>query len=166
MSDIFHLIIHSNLINFLIVLGIIIVLVVKLNLNGEIEVLRDEIKTYVDASVQEKEVAEQKLSSIKQKIEELPSQIKDIEIKTENSVKSIGEKIKADILEQKQDISNNAERIFNLEMKKFKQKLTSALSEKSIEIARENAVKQLNENNELHNKYIDSAIDELDGISL
>ena len=166
MSDIFHLIIHSNLINFLIVLGIIIVLLVKLNLNGKIEVLRDEIKTYVDASVQEKEVAEQKLSSIKQKIEELPSQIKDIEIKTENSVKSIGEKIKADILEQKQDISNNAERIFNLEMKKFKQKLTSALSEKSIEIARENAVKQLNENNELHNKYIDSAIDELDGISL
>ena len=166
MSDIFHLIIHSNLINFLIVLGIIIVLVVKLNLNGKIEVLRDEIKTYVDTSVQEKEVAEQKLSSIKQKIEELPSQIKDIEIKTENSVKSIGEKIKADIQEQKQDISNNAERIFNLEMKKFKQKLTSALSEKSIEIARENAVKQLNENNELHNKYIDSAIDELDGISL
>ena len=166
MSDIFHLIIHSNLINFLIVLGIIIVLVVKLNLNGKIEILRDEIKTYVDTSVQEKEVAEQKLSSIKQKIEELPSQIKDIEIKTENSVKSIGEKIKADIQEQKQDISNNAERIFNLEMKKFKQKLTSALSEKSIEIARENAVKQLNENNEMHNKYIDSAIDELDGISL
>ena len=154
------------MINFLIVLGIIIVLVVKLNLNGKIEVLRDEIKTYVDASVQEKEVAEQKLSSIKQKIEELPSQIKDIEIKTENSVKSIGEKIKADILEQKQDISNNAERIFNLEMKKFKQKLTSALSEKSIEIARENAVKQLNENNELHNKYIDNAIEELDRIRL
>ena len=96
----------------------------------------------------------------------MPSQIKDIEISTENSVKSIGEKIKADIQEQKQDISNNAERIFNLEMKKFKQKLTSALSEKSIEIARENAVKQLNENNEMHNKYIDSAIDELDGISL
>ena len=166
MSDIFHLILHSNLINFLIVLSLLIVIVNKLNLKEKIETLRDEIKTYVDASVQEKEVAEQNLTSIKQKIEDLPSQIKDIQISTDNSVKSIGEKIKADIQEQKQDISNNAERIFNLEMKKFKQKLTSALSEKSVEIARDNAVNQLKQNNELHNKYIDNAIEELDRINL
>ena len=51
-------------------------------------------------------------------------------------------------------------------MKKFKQKLTSVLSEKSVEIAKENAVNQLRENTELHNKYIDNAIEELDRISL
>lgn len=166
MSDIIHLLIHSNTLNFIIVLSIIVVLVVKLNLKAKIEVLRDEIKNYVDFSVNEKKVAEQNLSLINEKIQKLPEQIQNIEESTEKSVKSIGEKIKVDIEEQKQDLANTAERIFNLEMKKFKQKLTSVLSEKSVEIAKENAVNQLRENTELHNKYIDNAIEELDRISL
>ena len=166
MSDILHLLIHSNTLNFLIVLAILVVIVVKLNLKDKIEVLRDEIRTYVATSVQEKNMAEQNLSSIKEKIQKLPEEIEDIKKSTENSVKSIGEKIRADIDEQKQDIANSAERIFNLETKKFKQKLTATLSEKSVEIAKNNAINQLKENNELHNKYIDNAIDELDRISL
>ena len=166
MSDIFNLLIHSNTLNFLIVLAILVFIVVKLNLKEKIEVLRDEIKTYVETSVNEKNVAEQNLSLIKEKIQRLPEEIEDIQKSTENSVKSIGEKIRADIEEQKQDISNSAERIFNLETKKFKQKLTSVLSEKSVEIARDNAISQLKENKELHSKYIDNAIDELDRIVL
>lgn len=166
MSDILHLLIHSNTLNFLIVLSILVVIFVKLNLKEKIEVLRDEIRTYVDTSVQEKNVAEQNLSLIKDKIKKLPEEIEDIKKSTENSVKSIGEKIRADIDEQKQDIANSAERIFNLETKKFKQKLTSVLSEKSVEIARYNAIEQLKGNSQLHNKYIDNAIDELDRISL
>ena len=166
MSDIFNLLIHSNTLNFLIVLAILVFIVVKLNLKEKIEVLRDEIKTYVETSVNEKNLAEQNLSLIKEKIQRLPEEIEDIQKSTENSVKSIGEKIRADIEEQKQDISNSAERIFNLETKKFKQKLTSVLSEKSVEIARDNAISQLKENTELHSKYIDNAIDELDRIVL
>jgi F0F1-type ATP synthase membrane subunit b/b' len=96
---------------------------VKLNLKEKIEFLREEIKIYVDTSIREKKEAEEKLSLINKKIEHLPEQIKDIELSTINSVKSIGEKIKADIEEQKQDMANSAERIFNLEMKKFKQKI-------------------------------------------
>lgn len=166
MSDIFNLLIHSNTFNFFIVLAIIVLIVIKLNLKEKIEVLRDEIKTYVEASVKEKDVAEKNLSLIKEKIQQLPTAIEDIEKSAKNSVKSLGEKIRADVKEQKQDIANSAERIFNLETKKFKQKLTSVLSEKAIEIARDNAINQLKENNELHNKYIDNAIDELDRISL
>ena len=166
MSDIFNLLIHSNTLNFLIVLAILVFIVVKLNLKEKIEVLRDEISSYVEASVDEKNVAEHNLSLIKEKIQHLPAEIEDIEKSTKNSVKSLGEKIKADIQEQKQDISNSAERIFNLETKKFKQKLTSLLSEKSVEIARDNAISQLKENTELHSKYIDNAIDELDRIVL
>ena len=166
MSDIFHYILHSNLINFLIVLALIVFIVKKLNLKIKIEVLRDEIKGYVDTSEKEKNVAKENLSAIKEKIEHLPEQIKDIEQSTENSVKSISEKIKSDIEEQKQDMANSAARIFNLEMKNFKQKLTAALSQKSVEISRENAINQLKENYELHRKYIDNAIDELDRVNL
>ena len=127
MSDIIHLLIHSNTLNFFIVLAILVVIVVKLNLKDKIEVLRDEIRTYVESSVNEKNVAEKNLSLIKEKIQQLPATIEDIEKSTKNSVKSLGEKIKADIQEQKQDIANSAERIFNLETKKFKQKLVEGV---------------------------------------
>lgn len=166
MSNIWQLLIHSNTLNFIIVLAILILLVVKLNLKDKIEFLKEEIKNYVESSYEEKAKAEQSLTLIKEKIEELPKEIENINESAENSVKSIGEKIQSEIVDKKQDIANNAERIFNLETKKFKQKLTAILSEKSVEIARENALNQLNENKDLHNKYIDTAIEELDRISL
>lgn len=166
MSDILQLLIQTNTLNFLIVLFLIIFLVIKLNLKDKIEVLRSEIKDYVDASVNEKEQSDKDLEIIKKKVDKLPLVIEKIQKSTENSVKNLGEKIKNEIEEQKKDIENNAERIFNLETKKFKEKLTSLLSEKSVEIARENALNQLNQNNDLHNKYIDNAIDEIDRITL
>lgn len=166
MSNILQLLIHSNTLNFIIVLAILILLVVKLNLKDKIEFLKEEIKDYVESSYKEKAKAEEDLASIKNKIEELPKEIENIKESAENSVKSIGEKIRIEVVDKKQDIANNAERIFNLETKKFKQKLTTILSEKSVEIARENALNQLNENKDLHNKYIDTAIEELDRISL
>ncbi len=166
MSDILQLLIQTNTLNFLIVLFLIIFLVMKLNLKEKIEVLRSEIKDYVDASTNEKEQSDKDLEIIKKKVDKLPLVIEKIQKSTENSVKNLGEKIKNEIEEQKKDIENNAERIFNLETKKFKEKLTSLLSEKSVEIARENALNQLNQNNDLHNKYIDNAIDEIDRITL
>lgn len=166
MADIIQLLINSNTLNFIIVIFVLAILFVKLNLKEKIELLQDEIKNYVDTSFQEKETAEKSLSSINEKIENLPVEIESIKISTENSVKSIGEKIRAEVVEQKRDIENNAERIFNLETKKFQQKLTAILSEKSVEIAKENALNQLKENKNLHNKYIDTAIEELDRIGL
>lgn len=166
MSNILQLLIHSNTLNFIIVLAILIFLVIKLNLKEKIELLKEEIKDYVEASYKEKAKAEQDLAMIKEKIEELPKEIENIKESAENSVKSIGDKIRLEAVDKKQDIANNAERIFNLETKKFKQKLTTILSEKSVEIARENALNQLIANKDLHNKYIDTAIEELDRISL
>lgn len=166
MSDIFHLLIQTNTLNFLIVLCLIIFLVIKLNLKDKMDNLSNEIKEYVEASSTEKEQSDKNLEIIKKKVDKLPLVIEKIQKSTENSVKNLGEKIKNEIAEQKQDIENNAERIFHLETKKFKEKLTALLSEKSVEIARENALNQLNQNIELHNKYIDNAIDELDRITL
>ena len=53
-----------------------------------------------------------------------------------------------------------------VETKKFKTELSNILSEHSIRIARENAVKQLEENPNLHDKYIEDAIGEIDRITL
>ncbi len=166
MDNILQLLIKSNTVNFLIVLALIIFLYVKLNISKKTDMIRDEIKDYVEASEQEKCNAEQELTEIKNKIKNLPEEIEDIEKSADNSVRNLGIKIRNEIEEQKKDIANNAERLFNFETKKFKSKLTKLLSEKSVEIAKENALRQLNEDKTLHSKYIDDAINELDRITL
>ncbi len=166
MSDILQLLIQSNTINFLIVLFIVIFLIKKLNVSKKIENVRDEITKYVDSSVKEKEHAEQELNRINDKIAKLPAVVERIKKSTDNNIKNMEKNLQKNIEIKKQDISNNSKRLFNLETKKFKSRLTNLLSEKSIEISRENAIKQLKDNPELHNRYIDKAIEELDKINL
>ncbi len=166
MKDIFQLLLQSNTLNFIIVFALIVFLFVKLNFKQKIENIRNEIKEYVETAQNERIQAENELGRIKDEVARLPEKIENIRKSAENSVVSIGEKIQAEIESQKQDISNNARRIFNLETKNFKSKLTNLLSEKSVEAAKENAMNQLNADKSLHRKYIDNAIDELDRITL
>ena len=166
MSDFWHLLLQSNIFNFIIVVAIIVYLFKKFNIKQKIEKLTNEIKSYVDESEKEKIDAEKELRNINNKIEKLPLEIDNINRSADNSVKSLSEKIHAETETQKQDILNNAERLLNLETKKFKSKLVNILSEKSVELVVENTIKQLNSNRELHKKYIDNAISELDRINL
>ena len=67
---------------------------------------------------------------------------------------------------KKKDIENNAKRILGLETKKFKSHLSSVLSQASVDLAKKNALEQLENNRELHDRYINEAIDEIDRIGL
>ena len=128
--------------------------------------MANEIKSYVDESEHEKLDAENELKNINDQIVKLPSEIDSINRSADNSLKSLSEKVRAEIESQKQDILNNAERLLNLETKKFKSKLVGILSEKSVELVQQNTINQLNSNRNLHKKYIDNAISELDRINL
>lgn len=166
MSDFFHLLLQSNIFNFILVVAIIFYLVRKFDLKQKIENLANEIKSYVDESEHEKLDAENELKNINDQIVKLPSEIDSINRSADNSLKSLSEKVRAEIESQKQDILNNAERLLNLETKKFKSKLVGILSEKSVELVQQNTINQLNSNRNLHKKYIDNAISELDRINL
>ena len=161
-----NLILESNLINFIVVFVIMAFIIKKINVGDRIENVRKTIKSYVDESSNEKEAAEKELSQIQAKIEHLQDDIKDIEATAQNNIKGFENKIQEEIYEKKKDIDKNAERILNLETKNFKDKLSSVLSEASINLARKNAIEQLKNNRELHNKYINEALEGIDKINL
>lgn len=161
-----NLILESNLINFIVVFVIMAFIIKKINVGDKIENVRKTIKSYVDESSNEKEAAEKELSQIQAKIEHLQDDIKDIEATAQNNIKGFENKIQEEIYEKKKDIDKNAERILNLETKNFKDKLSSVLSEASINLARKNAIEQLKNNRELHNKYINEALEGIDKINL
>lgn len=166
MADIWQIIVQSNTLNFLIVLAVVLFIVSKLDVKSKLEAIKDEIKTYVDTSSQEKEAAEKDLDEIKEKIKHLPEEIADIKQSAENNIRGIEKRINEEIEEKKKDIENNAKRILGLETKKFKSHLSGVLSQASVDLAKKNALEQLNNNRELHDRYIDEAIDEIDRIGL
>lgn len=158
--------IQSNTFNFLLVLAFFYWLIPKINLSEKLGNLVNSVKSYVGEAEKEKSNAQRRLNIIKNKIEKLPNEIKRIERSANNNIENLDKKSKEIIEEKKQDIDNNVKRIMDLETKKFKSKLTSLLSEASVNLARDNAVKQLENNREMHDKYIYDAIEEIDGIVL
>ena len=107
-----------------------------------------------------------KVQQINEKIKHLPDEIADIKLSAQNNIQGIEKRINEEIEEKKKDIENNAKRILGLETKKFKSRLSAVLSQASIDLAKNNALEQLNNNRELHDKYINDAIDEIDRIGL
>ncbi len=166
MNSIIHTLIQTNTINFIVVLAVLIFILSKLNAGTKINKIKEEIKEYVENSVSEKTIAEKELEAVEEKIKQLPKETKLIETSAENNIKGLEQKIKKEIEDKKNDIKTSADRILNLEIKQFKSKLTSILSEKSVILAKDNAIEQLKNNSELHNKYINEAIEEIGRISL
>ncbi len=166
MTDIIQTFIQTNSLNFIIVLAVLIFILSKLKINEKINKLRDDIKSYVDNSTSEKALAQKELEETEEKIKHLPEETQLIETSAENNIKGLEQKIKREIEDKKNDIKTSADRILNLEIKQFKAKLTSILSEKSVILAKDNAIEQLKNNRELHNKYIDEAIEEIGRLSL
>lgn len=166
MADIWQIIVQSNTFNFIVVLTVVLFIISKLDVKSKIEHLRNDIKSYVDKSTEEKEDAEKSLDEINQKLKHLPEEIEDIKVSAQKNIDGIAKRIEFEIEDKKKDIENNANRILNLEIKTFKEKLTGRLSLVSVDLSRKNAIEQLQNNRELHNKYIYDAIDEIDRLSL
>ncbi len=166
MNNIIQTLIQSNTLNFIAVLIVLVWIFSKLNIPKNLENEKDVITSYVNEAEKEKADAENRLNKINEKIKKLPEEIKRIERSTKNNIEGLERKSKSDIEEKKADIDGNVKRIMDLETKKFKSKLTSLLSEASVNLARDNALKQFENNREMHDKYIDEAIQEIDGMTL
>lgn len=166
MSNLFQTLIHSNTINFLIVLSLLLFLMSKLKIGNKIDLMRNEIKNFVDESTNEKNLAEKELENINNKIKNLPKETQEIETSAQKNIEGFERRIENELKDKMLDIKTSSDRILNLEIKQFKEKLTGLLSEASINLAKKNAIEQLENNRELHNKYIYEAIDEIDGINL
>ena len=165
-SEFIQIIIKSNTLNFVIVVVLICFLLAKLKIGNKLQNLADSIKSYVDTSENEKSDAERKLNIINNKVSKLGEVEERIKKSTQNSINNYENKVQIDIENQKSDISKTSERLLRLETKKFKNKLTDLISMQSVDVARENAIKNFQNNKELQNLYINKAIKELDGIKI
>ena len=67
---------------------------------------------------------------------------------------------------QIENIKSNILKVINAEEKSLSAKLTQDTVNNSIELAKQNIINKLNENPDLHNKFIDDSINEIDRVQL
>lgn len=156
----------SNTINFIIMVTLLAIIVKKMNLGASLEKSIEVVKATISKSDEEKSGAQKKLDSAKDLIEKLPQDIKNLEQTSKEKVEVFKDKIDENAQKAIFNIEKNIDKVVSIEEKKISNLLTEKTSLASIELAKQHIEKMLEQNPELHNKFIQNSIDELDKVKI
>lgn len=166
MAEFWNLIVQSNTFNFAILVIIIAVVFAKIDLPGIIEKIKNDVARAIENAKQEKENAEKDLKTAQKTAANTDNEVAE-QLKTaENNAQNLSQGIMKNTELQIENIKSNILKVINAEEKSLSAKLTQNTVNNSIELAKQNIINKLNENPDLHNKFIDDSINEIDRVQL
>lgn len=155
-------ILHSNLINFLIMIALFAVIIYKLNVGQKLEDMRASIQEKVEESDRIKEEAEKDFKNVSESLANVDDEISTIVDKAKEAAKSYEKKAKADLDNAVAMIKSNAEKQIQTEQNHAKSSLMSSIALSSVEAAERQIKSALDKNKQLHRKYIEEFINSID----
>jgi len=158
----FNNIIHSNLINFSVMVAIIVWLCLKLNIAEKLEVLRKNIENKITSSEKDKEKAAEFLYNTEKSVENLGQELEEIKDKAQISAQNLADKIIKDAKTQIDKLEQNTQKNINSQTAKVQDELKQEISEKTLNSAKEKIEQKLQSDINLHKKLIDQSIADLD----
>ena len=165
MTEIWNIIVKSNTLNFLILIGLFGYIFYKINIGKLFINLQKNIQNEVDKSVSAKNESEIKFKDAKNKLDNIEKEISKI---IENAQLS-GENLSKNIISQADDeikiIENNTKKIIENDYEKTKRDLIQTVARESLHKSVEKIKTDLLENNNLHQKFIDEAIEKIDDLN-
>lgn len=164
-SNIWKIIVESNIFNFVIFILIFAWIFKKINVKGIIHSLQAKIVKILDEVKREKEEALDKLAQAEKAVENLGEELKIIVDDAQRSAGVISEKILTEAQKQVESIELNATKVIEAEEKLLVSQLTKSTSQASVEVAKSHIEKTLAETPSLHEKFINESIDELDRLN-
>lgn len=164
MSDFWNLIVQSNTFNFAILVVIIAIVFAKINLPEIIENIRSEVSRAIENAKLEKQNAEKELKSAKNAVKNTDTEVQQKLDGAKQNVNNLTNEIMKNTQEQIKHIEKNVERVISAEEKKLSTKLMQETIQQSIELAKQNIINRLDK--DLHEKFIDDSINELDRVKL
>jgi len=169
MENIAHLwdiIIHSNTFNFVIFILILAYLCKKIDVSAIIDKIQEKIKQMIEDSNTAKENAKNNLYQAEDKVKNVSKEVDTILNDARTTAEKLSEKISEDAQKQVESIKNNAKKIIEAEEKVLYTSLMQKTASASLQTAEKHIRDVLNNNEALHDKYINESIDELDGLNL
>lgn len=166
MADFWNLIVESNTFNFAILVIILAVVFAKIDLPGIIEKIKNDVARAIENAKQEKENAEIELKTARKTAANTDNEVAEQLKNAENNAQNLSKGIMKNTEIQVENIKANVLRVISAEEKNLSSKLTQQAVNSSIERARQNIIDKLNENQSLHEKFIDDSINEIDKVQL
>lgn len=164
--SLFEYLAKSNTINFLIMAYILCWIVKKIDIKSMFEKSVNNIQNTIKQSEAEKENSKNLLQNAKSTMDKLPKQIEEIEKFNEQKTETFKKQLEESSEIAIKNINKNIEKVFAIEEKKISNEITSETVSGSIEQSRQNIIEMLKNKPELHYKFIENSLDELDRIQL
>lgn len=165
MKELFSTLLYSNTLNFLLMVVLFAVVLWKIDVKKAFVTMREEIKKVVEKSENEKKLALTELEHTKEDLQKLPQELEKIIDDAKKSAVNIAKDLEAKGNDEIKKLEHQAEKAFKFEEKKFYELLASMTSNAAVDLARENVISELSQKSELHNKFIDDALNELDRVN-
>ncbi len=164
LGSLWNLIVASNTFNFIVLVVIIAVVMSKLRVPELLTGLKDSIIAKIEASKKAKSDAEVSLSEALDKVKNLSNEVDEklslAKMQADNVAESIQEAAKRRI----RQISDNVDKVIDAENKTLYTKLSDDTVKASINMATDYITRRLKENPDLHKRYIDEGIKELEKV--
>ena len=157
---------ESNTINFIIMLGILAVIVIKMNLKASMDTSISNVVGIIKKSDEAKSESVTKLEKSKAEIEKLPTDIENLKKEAKVKADVFKKQIENSSSEEISNIKNSVSRVMSIEEKKISNDLQKKTIEESILMAERNIKRMLSENSDLHRQFIQESLDELDKVNL
>lgn len=164
LANFWNIIVKSNTFNFAVLLLIFAILFKKLNVSAIVEKIKQDIINTINSAKAERENAKNKLYDAQKSIENIEEEIKQRLDEASLRGEVIAGQISANTDEQVKLIEKNISRVINAEEKTLSAKITEKTLKASIELAKQHIKNTLANNPELHNKFIDESIDNIDRV--
>ena len=159
-----NLIVESNTFNFIVLILIFAILFKKINISSVIEKIRDEIVNTIENAKKEQENAKNKLSNAEKAIENIDDEIKQKLNEASKRAEDMSKQILDNTDLRLKLIEKNIERVVNAEEKTLSAKMTEKTLKASVELAKKQIINMLESNPDMHNKYIDESIENIDRV--
>lgn len=164
LANFWNLIVESNTFNFAVLLIIFAILFKKLNISSGVEKIKQDIVNTINNAKSERENAKNKLLEAQKSIEHIDTDIQQRLDEASQRGEGIAKQILTTAEEQVKLIEKNISRVINAEEKTLSAKMTSKTLSASIELAKQHIKNSIAANPDLHNKFIDESIENIDKV--
>ncbi len=159
-------ILHSNVINFAIMIALFVFIAYKLDVIQKIEDMRASIQKNVEDSDSIKAEAIKEFEAVSKSLGNVEAETEAIVKKAEDTVKTIEQKTKEELDKSVALIKQNAQKQIASEQNQIQGELLKNVSSSSIEVAQRQIKTALDKDKELHRKYIEDFINSIDKIDV
>lgn len=159
-------ILHSNVINFAIMIALFAFIISKLKVAQKIEDFRTSVKKSVDDSDLIKDMAKKEFEKVADSLAHVDDELSSIVKRANETAKSFETKTREDLSKTVDTIKLSVKKQIQSEENQVKTALMNNISESSIEAAQKQIKSALVTDKTLHRKYIADFINSIEGLEV